>query len=238
MNITSPLRALAACGLALTITAAAAQSASAPAPTNGMSAKDQVSYATGVTAIRNFIKNDVPFDLEKIIQGMRDAQGGKDLAMSEKDIRNAMNGLQVDLRRSMAANQKDLAEKNRKRGTEYLAAYRQKPGTSTMSNGVAYRVQAAGSGAKPIESDSIVVRYRGTSIDGVEFDSTLDGKTSTLRMNQVIMGWREALKQMPTGSRWEIVIPSQLAYGERGVGAAIGPNETLVFDVELLEIKK
>jgi FKBP-type peptidyl-prolyl cis-trans isomerase FklB len=84
----------------------------------------------------------------------------------------------------------------------------------------------------------VVTVYRGTTIDGVEFDATLDGKTSTLRLNQVIMGWRETLKQMPVGSKWELVVPSPLAYGERGVGEAIGPNETLMFEVELLEIKK
>jgi FKBP-type peptidyl-prolyl cis-trans isomerase FklB len=89
-----------------------------------------------------------------------------------------------------------------------------------------------------VESDTVITRYRGTSIDGVEFDATLEGKTSTLRVNQVIMGWREALKQMPVGSKWEVVVPSALAYGERGVGDVIGPNEVLVFDVELLEVKK
>jgi FKBP-type peptidyl-prolyl cis-trans isomerase FklB len=89
-----------------------------------------------------------------------------------------------------------------------------------------------------VESDQVITRYRGTSIDGVEFDATDEGKTSTLRVNQVIMGWREALKRMKLGSKWEIVVPSQLAYGERGVGQVIGPNETLVFEVELLDIKK
>lgn len=228
-------RALLLCGLGLWAVQAVAQT---PAPSNPKSAKDQLSYATGVMAVRNFTKNDVAFDIEVIIQGMRDALAGKDLAMSEKEIRVAMNNLQVELRRNMAANQRDLADKNRKRGAEFLAAYRQKPGVSTLSNGVAYRVLKAGDGPKPLETESIVVRYRGTTVEGVEFDATLDGKTSLLRMNQTIMGWREALKQMPVGSKWEVVVPSTLAYGERGVGGAIGPNETLMFEVELLEIKK
>lgn len=226
--------ALLLCGLGLWAVQAVAQT---PAP-NLKTPKEQISYATGVMAVRNFTKNDVAFDIELIIQGMRDAMSGKELAMTEKEVRVAMNNLQVELRRTMAANQRDLAEKNRKRGAEFMTAYRQKSGVATMTNGVAYRVITTGNGAKPVESDSIVVRYRGTNIDGVEFDATLDGKTSLLRMNQTIMGWREALKQMPVGSKWEVVVPSSLAYGERGVGGVIGPNEVLMFEVELLEIKK
>jgi FKBP-type peptidyl-prolyl cis-trans isomerase FklB len=229
-----PSRTLCLLGLSFWVVQAVAQT---PAPTL-KTQKEQISYATGVTAIRNFTKNDVEFDIELMIQGMRDAKAGKDLAMSEKQVATAMNALQRDLRRSMAANHRDLAEKNRKRGAEFLAAYKLKPDAQILPNGVAYRVLKAGNGAKPVESDSVVTVYRGVSIDGVEFDATLDGKTSTMRMNQVIMGWREALKHMPVGSKWEIVVPSPLAYGERGVGETIGPNEVLVYEVELLEIKK
>ncbi len=226
--------ALTLCGLGLWVAQALAQTAAPSLATP----KEQLSYATGVTAIRNFTKNDVAFDIELMVQGMRDALAGKPLLMTEKQITTSMNQLQTDRRRTMAANQRDLAEKNRKRGTEFVSSYKQKPGSLTLSNGVAYQVLKAGTGPKPGEGDTVVTRYRGTSIDGVEFDATLEGKTSTLRMNQVIMGWREALKQMPLGSKWQIVVPSPLAYGERGVGGVIGPNETLVFDVELLEIKK
>jgi FKBP-type peptidyl-prolyl cis-trans isomerase FklB len=200
--------------------------------------KEQISYATGVMAVRNFTKNDVAFDIELMIQGMRDAQAGKEMLMNDREIRSAMQGLQVEVRRSMATSLHELSDKNRKRGAEFLAAYKAKPDVKAMSNGVLYRVVKAGDGPKPQELDTVVTRYRGTSIDGVEFDATLEGKTSTLRVNQVIMGWREALKQMPVGSKWEVVVPSALAYGERGVGDVIGPNEVLVFDVELLEIKK
>jgi FKBP-type peptidyl-prolyl cis-trans isomerase FklB len=149
-----------------------------------------------------------------------------------------MNGLQIDLRRTMASNLRELSDKNRKRGAEFLATYKAKADVKAMSNGVLYRVLKAGDGPKPVESDTVVTRYRGAKIDGVEFDATLEGKTSIMRLNQVVMGWREALKQMPVGSKWEVVIPAPLAYGERGVGDLIGPNEVLVFDVELLEIKK
>lgn len=227
-------RNLILCGLGLWAAQAVAQTA-APTLTTP---KEQLSYATGVSAVRNFTKNDVAFDIELMVQGMRDALAGKPLLMTEKQMTASMNQLQIDLRRTMAANQRDLADKNRKRGLEYLAAYKQKPGAQTLKNGVAYQVLTPGTGPKPIETDTVVTRYRGTNIDGVEFDATLADKTSTLRVSQLIMGWREAVRQMPVGSKWQIVVPSTLAYGERGVGGVIGPNETLVYEVELLEIKK
>jgi FKBP-type peptidyl-prolyl cis-trans isomerase FklB len=221
-------------GLGFWVVSAVAET---PAPAL-QTTKEQLSYATGVSAVRNFTKNDIAFELDLMIQGMRDAVAGKDLAMGEKQMTVVLNQLQTDLRRSMAANHRDLAEKNRKRGSDFLDAYKRKPDANAMSNGVLYRVLKDGNGLSPVESDQVITRYRGTSIDGVEFDETDEGKTSTLRVNQVIMGWREALKRMKLGSKWEIVVPSQLAYGERGVGQVIGPNETLVFEVELLDIKK
>ena len=231
-------RALVLCGLGLWAVQAVAQTPAPNLKTGGGHSKEDISYATGVMAVRNFTKNDVAFDIEIMIQGMRDALAGKELKMDERDIRLAMNRLKDELRRNMAANQRDLADKNRKRGAEYLAAFKAKPDVKAMSNGVLYRVLKAGDGPKPVETDTVITRYRGTNIDGVEFDATLEGKTSALRVNQVIMGWREALKQMPVGSKWELVVPAPLAYGDRGVGDMIGPNEVLVFDVELLEIKK
>jgi FKBP-type peptidyl-prolyl cis-trans isomerase FklB len=240
------LKPLAACLLAVAAGGAAAQASTAPAAATAASApaghptasKDQISYATGVMAVRNFTKNDVAFDIEVMIQGMRDALAGKEMKMNDREIRLAMNRLKDELRRTMANSLRELGAKNRKRGAEFLATYKTKPDVKAMSNGVLYRVLKAGDGPKPVESDTVITRYRGTSIDGVEFDATLDGKTSTLRLNQAIMGWREAIKQMPVGSKWEIVVPAQLAYGDRGIGDVVGPNEVLVFDVELLEIKK
>jgi FKBP-type peptidyl-prolyl cis-trans isomerase FklB len=247
MQHKTPLSALAAAALvaaaalpagAQTRSPAAALAPAASASSAQMSEKDRLSYATGVVSIRNYLKNEIPFNLDMIIQGMRDAQAGKDLAMSEKEVRAVMNQLQTDLRRNMAANRKELLEKNRTRGSEFLAAYKAKPGAQALSNGVAYRVIKAGTGPKPLEQDTVVVKYRGALIDGTEFDATPDDKTALLKLNSVIMGWREALKQMPVGSKWEIVIPGPLAYGERGVGDVIAPNETLVFDVELVDIKR
>lgn len=224
-------------------TASLAAGAQAPAPAAAasapqMSEKAKLSYATGVVSIRNFTKNGIDYDLDTIVRGMRDAQAGKELELSEKDIRVVMNQLQTDLRRAMANNRKALMEKNRQKGADYLAAYKAKPGVQTLSSGVAYRVLKAGTGPKPTDQDTVVARYRGALIDGTEFDATPDDKTALLKVNAVIMGWREALKQMAVGSQWELVIPAPLAYGDRGVGDAIGPNETLVFNVELVDIRR
>jgi FKBP-type peptidyl-prolyl cis-trans isomerase FklB len=169
---------------------------------------------------------------------MRDALAGKEMKMSDREINLVMNRLKDELRRTMATSQRELADKNRKRGNEFMATQKAKPDVKALGNGVLYRVLKAGDGPKPVESDVVITRYRGTTIDGVEFDATAEGKTSTLRVSQAIMGWREAIKQMPVGSKWEVMVPSALAYGDRGVGDMIGPNEVLVFDVELLEIKK
>jgi FKBP-type peptidyl-prolyl cis-trans isomerase len=239
------LKPLVACMLAVAAGGAVAQATTAPADTapaaqagHSFASKEQISYATGVMAIRNYVKNDVAFDIEVMIQGMRDALAGKEMKMSDREINLVMNRLKDELRRTMANSQRELSDKNRRRGIEFLAVQKAKPDVKAMTNGVLYRVLKAGDGPKPVESDTVITRYRGATIDGVEFDATAEGKTSTLRVSQAIMGWREALKQMPVGSKWEVMVPAALAYGERGVGEMIGPNEVLVFDVELLEIKK
>lgn len=207
------------------------------APVQLKTQKDRVSYASGVTTVRNFNKNNIAFDVDLIIRGIRDAAEGKKLALDEKELSATLSALQTDLRRAQAATHQELASKNRKRGEEFLTEFKKQEGVKTLPNGVLYQVLKAGEGKKPVETDTVEVKYRGMKLDGSEFDATPEGKTASLRMNQTIMGWREALKQMPVGSRWKIVIPHLLAYGERGVGEVIGPNETLVFEVELVSIK-
>lgn len=227
-----------ACAAAAFSATAQVKPVAAAAPASAMSDKERLSYATGVVSVRNFTRNDIAFDIDAIVRGMRDAMAGKELALSEKEIRLVMNQLQTDLRRSMASNRKDLLDKNRQRGADFVAAYKARPDVQSLGNGIAYRVLQPGTGARPTEQDTVEVKYRGSLTDGTEFDATAEGRTAMLRMNSVIMGWREALKQMPVGSKWQIVVPHQLAYGERGAGDMIGPNETLVFDVELVAIKR
>lgn len=224
-------------------TIAAAEPSAAVVQTPGRSTalkapQEQISYATGVITVRNFARNGVAFDSELMIQGMRDALAGKALAMTDKEIRLAMSALQTDLRRAQVANQRELGEKNMKAGREFQATYKARPDVHTLGNGVMFRELRAGTGRKPTETDAVLVKYRGTLLDGSEFDATEGDRTATLRLSQAIIGWREALKMMPVGAKWEVVIPHMLAYGERGVGQTIGPNETLLFEVDLVGIKE
>ncbi len=201
--------------------------------------REDISYATGVSTVRNFQKNKVELDIDAVVRGMRDAlAGGTAVTKSNREIRAAMNALQVELRRQEKIGRKEATDANLKRGSAYQTDFRARPGVQAMPNGILYRELRAGSGAKPSEMDNVVVKYRGTLVDGTEFDATEDDRPVTIRLVNGITGWREALKQMPVGARWEVVIPHTLAYGERGVPGSIGPNETLVFDVELLDAKR
>jgi len=128
-------------------------------------------------------------------------------------------------------------EDNKKKGEAFLQANKAKEGVVALPNGLQYKVLKAGDGRKPLESDMVLCHYRGTLLDGTEFDSTEAERPATLKVSALINGWKEALKLMPAGSKWQLAIPPQLAYGERGVGGDIGPNETLLFEVELVAIK-
>jgi FKBP-type peptidyl-prolyl cis-trans isomerase FklB len=250
-QITSPLAVTClSIGLMLSTTASA-QTAAAPVATAKASAasepegagafksrKEAISYAVGVTTARNLAKDGVDVDPTIVLQGMQDAIGGKRLQMKEPEIRSVMNGLVGEMRQKMAANRKEAEEINKKKGDEFRATFAKQADVKTLPNGILYKVVKAGTGPKPTIEDSVLVNYRGTLTNGYEFDASAEGKPVTLKMAQLIMGWKEAARLMPTGSRWTIVIPPQLAYGVRGVGADIGPNETLVFDVELVAINK
>jgi FKBP-type peptidyl-prolyl cis-trans isomerase FklB len=169
---------------------------------------------------------------------MQDAVGNKRTQLSEQEIRSVMSGLVGEMRQNMAKNRTEAEATNKKRGDEYRATFSKQDGAKSLPNGVLYKVAKAGSGPKPGEDDMVTVNYRGTLTNGFEFDATPEGKPADMKVAQVINGWKEALKNMPVGSRWTLVIPPHLAYGVRGVGTDIGPSETLVFDVELLSIKK
>lgn len=206
-------------------------------PLDMTNSKNQVSYASGVNQIRNFKKYNIPYDLEVMIRAMRDADEGKPLLLNDKDMNTVMQGIQADLRRAHASNRMELDIQNRRRGESFLVEYKSQAGVKTLPSGVLYKVIKTGAGKTPVDTDSVVVNYRGTKLDGTQFDATLPGKPATLRMAQTIKGWRDALKQMPVGSKWEIAVPAALAYADRGAGEIIGPNETLKFEVELVGIK-
>lgn len=220
---------------------AALAQASAPAAQGTASfanRKDSLSYAIGVSTMRNLAKDGVEINPDLVLKGMMDVMENRRTVMTETEIRSAMSGLIGEMRQNMRNNRVEEEAANKKRGNEYRETFSKQDGAQAMPNGVLYKVVKAGTGPTPTDDDSVLVNYRGTLTNGTEFDATPVGKPATLKVSQLINGWKAALKIMPVGSRWTLVIPPQLAYGTRGVGSDIGPSETLVFDVELTGIKK
>ena len=201
--------------------------------------KEKVSYGIGVDVARNFKRLGIDLDLDVLIRAMRDAYSDGKLLMSEEDLRATMSAYQADLRERQAAAVKKAAEDNKKAGDAFLAENKAKEGVVALPSGLQYKVLKAGDGKKPTEADMVECHYRSTLIDGTEFDSSYRrGQPATFKVKGgVIPGWTEALLLMPAGSKWQFFIPPQLAYGERGAGRDVGPNATLLFEVELLAIK-
>ncbi len=201
------------------------------------SKRDVQSYGIGVNIAKSFNRDEIDIDMDLLVRGMKDFMSGERLLMPERDMRRAMNGLQGEVRQKAAARNRIAADDNRKKGEAFLAENRNREGVVTLASGVQYRVLRTGDGRIPTEADTVECNYRGTLLDGTEFDGTDPGKPATLKVAQLIPGWKEALRLMPEGSRWMVYVPSQLAYGPRGVGSDIGPNETLAFEVELLAVR-
>lgn len=200
--------------------------------------KERVSYALGMSVGANLHKQSVDVDPGLIMQGLQDGLAGGKTQLSEEEARAALMELQSDLRRKQQEKIQQAGEVNRKEGSAFLAANKGKEGVVTLPSGLQYKILSAGTGPKPTTSDSVVCNYRGTLVDGKEFDSSYKrGQPATFPVSGVIKGWTEALQLMPVGSKWQLFVPSELAYGERGQGADIGPYAVLVFDVELLSIQ-
>jgi len=225
------LATLAAPALAADAAASTSPVLSAPLAT----LQDKMNYATGVMTARSMAKNDVPVDIELIVQGLRDAVAGAPARMSEKEIKVVLQSMSADIARKMSNERVVKANLNRERGVIFQNEFKTQPGVNVLPGNLMYRVIKEGNGDKPGDLGTVVVKYRGTLVDGTEFDATPEGKTSTMKLENVITGWREAIKRMPAGSTWEIVVPTAMAYGTRGAGE-IGPNETLVFNVELVAV--
>jgi FKBP-type peptidyl-prolyl cis-trans isomerase FklB len=224
--------------LALPATAQTSVAAPAAAPASGAALgtyKDKVSYATGVMTARNLIKNEVPFDFDLLLQGLKDGMAGGEIRMGEKELKLVLQSMSADIQRRLTTERQVKAGIAREKGVVFLNEYRNKPGVVVLPGNLMYRVITEGKGDKPRELGTAVVKYRGSLVDGTEVDATPDGKTSTVKLTEVITGWREALKKMPAGSTWEVVVPAAMAYGTRGAGS-IGPNETLVFTIELVAV--
>jgi FKBP-type peptidyl-prolyl cis-trans isomerase len=200
--------------------------------------RDRVSYAMGVELARGYKRQSIDVDAELVARGLTDAMKGGQLLLSEEDILGNMNAFATQQRAAQGRARLVAALDSKKEGEEFLAANKAKPGVVTLPNGLPYKVLKDGNGPRPADTDTVECLYRGTLLNGTVFESTDEiGTPASLKVSQVIPGWREALKLMPVGSRWQIFIPSRLAYVERGVGRLIGPNATLVYEVELLSIK-
>lgn len=200
--------------------------------------REMTSYSLGVQTSRTFVKDDVDIDVDMFIKGLKDGAGGKQLLLSEVQLRKVLSGFQADLRRNLKKTRTIAAADNIRKGKAFLDENKNKPGVVALSSGLQYRVIKEGTGKKPVESDTIVCNYRGTLINGTQFDASEEGAPATMKVAQLIPGMKQALAMMPAGSHWELFIPSPLAYGPRAVGAEIGANETLIFDLELLSIQQ
>jgi FKBP-type peptidyl-prolyl cis-trans isomerase len=198
----------------------------------------QRSYAVGRNIAMNLKQQGLEFDTEQLLKGMRDALTGQASLLTDAELEQTLGGLQQELQAKQKERAAALGAKAAKEGEAYLAANAAKEGVVTLPSGLQYKVLTAGTGKKPAATDTVVVHYRGTLTDGTEFDSSYKrNQPAKFKVNQVIPGWAEALQLMPVGSKWQLVIPAKLAYGERGAGAAIPPNSVLVFEVDLQGIE-
>jgi FKBP-type peptidyl-prolyl cis-trans isomerase FklB len=228
--------------------ASASPSASASAESNQSlkDEKDKLSYSVGVDIGRTIQRLNVDLSQGPLTQGILDVLGSHPMALSDDELQQRLQAFQQKLAQkqeeALAQKQQEMkssAEKNKAEGKKFLDENAKKDGVTTLPDGLQYKVVKQGTGDKPKPTDVVEVNYRGTFIDGKEFDSSeKNGGPVSFPVNEVIKGWSEALTLMPIGSKWQLFIPSDLAYGDEGEGDDIQPGSTLVFDVELLGVKK
>lgn len=198
--------------------------------------KDKASYSIGLNIGMNMKHQGLELNPTMIGKGFSDAFSGAKPLMTDEEMKETMQAFQTEMQSKMMAHRAEEGTKNKAAGEAYLAENKSKDGVVTLPSGLQYKVIKEGKGEKPKSSDTVETKYRGTLIDGKEFDSSND-QTATFPVSGVIPGWTEALQLMPVGSKWQLFVPSNLAYGENAP-PSIGPNSTLVFDVDLVGIKK
>ena len=222
--------------LALGVWACSASAQDAPAALKTQ--KEKLSYAIGMEMGKGVKSQGLDVDPGIVSQGLKDAiTGGKSL-MSDDELQAVITALQEQMKQKQMQALEAAAAENKNQGDAFLAENGKKQGVVTLPSGLQYKIITAGQGKKPAETDTVLCNYKGTFLDGTEFDSSAQaGKPVPFEIKTVIPGFQEALQLMPVGSKWQIVIPSNLAYGERGAGGVIGPNATLIFEVELVSIQ-
>lgn len=202
------------------------------APGPYQSLKERSSYAIGLNIGRDMKEGDMDIDIAVLAKGIADSLAGAKPALSEQQIQQTM----VELQNFQFAK---LAKKNKQEGADFLAENKKKEGVKTLPSGLQYKVVKQGTGATPKATDTVTTHYRGTFLNGKTFDSSYDrGQPAQFPVNKVIPGWTEALQLMKVGDKWQLFIPSELAYGEKGMGSDIPPNAALIFEIELLDIAK
>ncbi|MGA3127255.1 MAG: FKBP-type peptidyl-prolyl cis-trans isomerase [Candidatus Korobacteraceae bacterium] len=204
--------------------------------------KEKASYALGMNIGENLSKglerDGIELDHAMFLRGMKDALAGDKLLLTDEEAKSVFTAYQKEVKEKQEAKMKVIGEQNKKDGEAFLAANKSKEGVITLPSGLQYKIEKQGDGPKPTATDTVECNYRGTLIDGKEFDSSYKrGKSASFPVVGVIKGWTEVLQLMPVGSKYQVFIPAELAYGARGAGADIGPDSTLIFEIELLSIK-
>ena len=220
--------------LSLVIAASCALNAGAQEGSELESNQQKASYAIGLQFGQSLKREGLELDMEALSLGIEDMLSGRGPRVSFETLQAGVEAFQQE----QLAGREELAEQNRLAGEAFLAENGQREGVVSTDSGLQYEVVEAGEGDTPSAEDQVVVHYRGSLVSGEEFDSShRRGEPTVLRVNQVIPGWQEALALMSPGAKWNVWIPSDLGYGANGAGNAIGPNETLVFEIELIEIR-
>ncbi|MFA6147477.1 MAG: FKBP-type peptidyl-prolyl cis-trans isomerase [bacterium] len=213
----------------------AALAADAPELKTG---KEKLSYSIGMDIGANLKKGSVEVDPDLLAKGLKDSYGGGKTILTDNEARDTITEYQKAQMAKQAENMHKMAQKNREDGEKFLAENGKKEGVKTLPSGLQYKEITPGKGKSPKATDTVTTHYKGTLIDGTEFDSSYKrGQPATFQVSGVIPGWTEALQLMKEGAKWQLFLPSNLAYGERGAGRDIGPNATLIFEVELIAVK-
>jgi UDP-GlcNAc:undecaprenyl-phosphate/decaprenyl-phosphate GlcNAc-1-phosphate transferase len=201
--------------------------------------EEKVSYGLGVDMARNLTRMGIEFDTDILIKGFKDEASRGKLLLTEDELRATLSTHYGELARKREEATRLVAEENKKMGEAFLAENRTKEGVVTLASGLQYKILKAGSGRNPTDGDTVECHYRGALVNGTEFDSSYRAsQPATFKVKGVIPGWTEALKLMPVGSKWQLFIPPELAYGEKGAASRhVGPNTTIIFELELISIK-
>ena len=200
--------------------------------------KEKLSYGIGMDIGGNLKRQSVEVDPDLLAKGLKDSYGGGKTILTEDQARQAITDFQKTLMAKQAETMQKLSEKNKADGEKFLSENAKKEGVKTLPSGLQYKEITPGTGKSPKAADTVTTHYKGTLIDGTEFDSSYKrGQPATFPVSGVIPGWTEALQLMKEGAKWQLFVPSNIAYGERGAGREIGPNATLIFEVELISVK-